>query len=597
MTRRGGKQKKRGGLVDLKEEPLLGPRKWNLLVDECDSKSSAPALPILSAKGTWKKTVKRLKVQEEEVKDEIPPNDKPIMDEIPPNDIINVETEENHIAKSFEEARLEIAAIAIEITEDPEGGLLHLSQILKKLRPFLSHPDASICQTALGTLFAIVKDLLPAYPIVKREAEEEEKKESKNLLSKEVKAMRRQDLSILAAYEDLLGRLENIDCPVAVPCLVELGLVAAHFNHYERVIDALVKAAFSPMNIAAMAGIGRIFKEDSQGKATWLILRKASELIKQRSYRAPLPFMTVIVDCLRINTEVSIDRKVQISHPTRKHLSKRDRKERKERLAVAQRQAEAEISANLSDRRRWAGESRRHLLRILFGILLSNGHSKGRDLNGKGRDQSLLLLTVLQALSKFAHLIGPEHLPDLLTRLKGLLHRDVDPTVGLQSLLTVAQLQSTVESLGTMDLAFLHRYLFELLAVSDEKLFAETDQKQVIDLLRRSFALSLGPKRLVPHVRLAAFAQRLADRIAASLPNDPSLAALALELLEGLFRDRPKLHSLLDQETFGQGSYRPDCPDPDLANPFSRSLPLPPNVQDPTCRGIIGRIRKLALIN
>ena len=71
-------------------------------------------------------------------------------------------------------------------------------------------------------------------------------------------------------------------------------------------------------------------------------------------------------------------------------------------------------------------------------------------------------------------------------------------------------------------------------------------------------------------MRLAAFAQRLAARIAASLPSDPSYAALALELLEGLFRDHPKLNSLLDQETYGQGSYRPDCPDPDLANPFSR---------------------------
>ena len=104
--------------------------------------------------------------------------------------------------------------------------------------------------------------------------------------------------------------------------------------------------------------------------------------------------------------------------------------------------------------------------------------------------------------------------------------------------------------------------------------------ESLFDSVMTKFFLS---KKHVPATRVASFIHRFAGIIENSNSNDLDLEGKLyfLRLILRLIDRHEKCRGLLDEDTLGVAAYLPNCPDPDLCNPFCKRLDL-----DSLTRGI-----------
>ena len=79
-------------------------------------------------------------------------------------------------------------------------------------------------------------------------------------------------------------------------------------------------------------------------------------------------------------------------------------------------------------------------------------------------------------------------------------------------------------------------------------------------------------KKHCPAVRVAAFIHRFSILITIDTRSEAKIYFLRLILR--LLERHEKTRGLLDEETLGVAAYLPNCPDPDLCNPFCKQLDL-----------------------
>ena len=227
----------------------------------------------------------------------------------------------------------------------------------------------------------------------------------------------------------------------------------------------------------------------------------------------------------------------------------------------------AEVEATTSQEKldKWNSETLKHLFRIYFGILKHNPTPS-------------LLPSVMAGLSRHAHRIGIEYFADLLQSLRQMMQlrgaEELDVISSLHCINTVDRIYSINENLAAMDLKYFYNSLFRQLA----RLSSMDSSLIVWDDLQGPLSTCLTnlfhPKRIIPSLRVAAFVQRLAD-LALVFIKSEVLAGPAVFLIENIktiLTHHVKAQGVLDPEPFGQGTYLPICEDPDLCNPYSRTL-------------------------
>lgn len=478
--------------------------------------------------------------------------------------------------KSLAEVRREVAALAVAITEDCESNVGRLGEMMQ-YADGRQHPQEVVSLALLCTL-ATLKDILPGYYI--RPLSEAEKTAK---VSKDVKRVRQFEQAVLANYHRFFRLLRDVIQPasghratkqqmpvvaIAVTCVCELVTGASHFNNFEDVLRLALIAmqlAHEPAVAKTCRALRDLFDADATGHATMLALRLLSTRIKECAYDCPAAWLGSLETVrVRVGAEARSGRAAAAARERKKHMSGRERKEWKARQEGLRRMAVAEAEVSREERERWNSDSLKHLFRIYFGVLK---HAPRPD----------LLPPVLAGLARHAHRIGVEYFADLLQSLRRLMDvpdgaGEMDIVPSLHCIVTVDRIHGMNESLAAMDLKFFYHALFRQigrLAAAPHACPWDTACAPLQACLETLF----HPKRHLPVVRVAAFAQRIADAASAYLAAGLYPAAVALlDHLRALLTHHTKAQSVLDREPFGQGAYAALCADPDLCNPFARSL-------------------------
>lgn len=556
--------------------------------DEGEADGTLAALPVLTHAGRWK-TLKLQRQDASATKDEGAGEQ---ADDGGAREAFGEEEEETLLETPLrlEQAKEELGTLAIAITEDPQENLGKMKEMMRFTDQSKFGPD--VVQLALISTLAVIKDTLPGYYI--RPLSEAERNAT---VSKDIKQIRTFDESILSNYRRFFELLKGIVHPkkqrkrskrhlpilhIALYCLQEMMLFAGHFNYFEDILRLVAYSLTLPWEgevERSCQAFRRLFETDESGQTTMLAVRLLSNMIKERNYECPAVWLSAL-ETVRIRAEQASrsrkNLKREIKKP-KKHMSSREQKEWKEKQEELARLAEAEGIVSREELNKWNAETLKFLFRIYFGVLK---HNPAPD----------LLPPVLAGLARHAHRIGVEYFTDLLQALRRLMEAgmrdgasrrlepepepesELDLVPALHCILTVDRIYAVNENLAAMDLKFFYNSLFRQLGR-----LARSPQTHDWDAVQRPLQSCLSnlfhPKRHLPALRVASFGQRLAD-LAQSFVGVGMMgpAVFAVENLRDILTHHERARAVLDREPFGQGAYLPACDDPDLCNPFSRSL-------------------------
>lgn len=571
-----------------------------------ESATRISALPIKSLSGEWKRKTTVIKEKEStETKSE----------QISEEPVAKEEEEQESAKKqdtvSFEECKEKLALLAMEITEDMDANVGKLKELLRYTRNGLLSPGASreseceLMRVGLITAVAVFKDILPEYSI--RPLTEVERQAK---VGKEVRKQRNLEETLLRSYGQYVDRLEEVlktvkrgdagIVSIAVACLGELASSAGHFNYYERILAALCSQVFNPrepVHSTAISGLSRVFAQDEIGRSTGHALRLLSDSIQARDYSPPVHVLTVLQhvrikvlaysrsDALPSDKRIASEEAARLDVYKKKavHLSKSQKKTLKAELVESIKSAHAEAEYSREERSKWSSDALKFLFRILFGIL-----KRFTSQEDPAKSISELLPEVMKCLCKCAQLLSVEYFGDLLSTLKrtiGLVEKDQSMLATLHTIQTVLQINtlqetsrvslSTTKTAAVIDMKFYYDLIYRQLEATPVAIAWSRDFEGLFESVITKLFLS---KKHCSTVRIAAFIHKFNDLSQAeNLPLDAKIYFFKL-LLRLLDRHEP-CRGLLESETLGVAAYLPNCPDPDLCNPFCKQVNLEESIR------------------
>jgi len=592
-----------------------------------------PALPIRTATGKWKQVTKRVKVEKAEMPERKQEPEAPVAP-------VNAQKPEPLVpVLNVDEVKEQIGLLAVDVTENTQENLKNVREILKfadatTFSAKQREESFAIQSTALITLLAIFKDILPNYAI--RPLTEEEKSVC---VSKVVKAQRNFDENLLNVYRLFVQRLEEIlktskkgDAqllPIAVACLGELVLFAGHFNFSDRINVGLVSQIFVSEPIAELAikAIGRAFGEDPNGKTTTHLTRLLSDSLHTRGYlNVTSPVIEVFLSIRSRNLYASKAHgpaitttydiaKSEAYRRKKGHLSKSEKKDLRLKLEESSKTAAAEAEYSMQERQKWSTNTLKFVFRVLFGILKAVEAEDGEG----GKSMITLLPAVLKCLARFSSYLSIEFYADLLVSLNRII---VNNTVQAKGFVTVARLPFTsiiyliqtvlqinmlqesapsIKGIPTVDLKFYYDLLYrEMLRIIKDPECLE-QWRSLESSLEHIMVLLFLSKRHVPAERVAAFSHRLLFLLDA-LSAHPEASKYLVRLLLRLLERHERARGILDADGGGLGiggAYQPDCPDPDFCSPFAKQLDIAAFLAknkklSNDCRQVLRNIQRLA---
>ena len=241
------------------------------------------------------------------------------------------------------------------------------------------------------------------------------------------------------------------------------------------------------------------------------------------------------------------------------------------------------------------------LFRILFGILK-------RCLHAEVKDRAVNLLPeVMKSLSKSSQFLSSEYFSDLLSTLKrtiSLIESEQSIPATLHTVLTVLQivsLQETskitiVSSSSLVDLKFYYDLIYRQIPGLSKITWNKEFEGLVEGVLSKLFL----SKKHCPAVRVASFIHRFGELLLTEDKFAFEGKLYVLRLILRLIERHEKCRGLLDEETLGVAAYLPNCPDPDLSNPFCKQLDLdvllkamPRSKDQKIPNDILGQIRRI----
>ena len=576
-----------------------------------------PGLPIRSAAGEWKRQAGVKVVAPKKTKAD---SDSDEMSKTIPSTILSSSNSESvdEIASptaSLDEVKEQLALLAMEITENVEENIGKLKELLKYTRPGLRKncpraEESELVQIGLITAVAVFKDILPGYSI--RPLTEVERQAK---VGKDVKKQRYFEETLLRSYGQFIDRLEEIlktvkrgdagIVPIAVGCLGELAVEAGHFNFYERILSALCGQIFNGKELissVAISAVEKVFTEDEIGRSTGHALRLISDAIQARDYLPEPRCLKVLqqvrikllafsrTDALPSEKRIASEEAVRLDVYKKKslHMSKSQKKNLKTELAESVKSARSEAEFSREEKSKWSSDALKFLFRILFGILKRFTNNDDHNSSNTQAHAIVLLPEVMKCLSKCAQFLSVEYFGDLLNTLKkiiNLIENGQSITATLHTIQTILQINSLQESsrvdilkgTGTgssscLDMKFYYDLVYrQLLNISDWS-------REFENLFENVIAKLFFSKKHCPPVRVASFIHRFANLIENESTSSIGLTDEAklyfLKLIVRLMERNEKARGLLDEETLGVAAYLPNCPDPDLCNPFCKQLNL-----------------------
>ncbi|ORX60441.1 nucleolar complex-associated protein 3 [Hesseltinella vesiculosa] len=501
-----------------------------------------------------------------------------------------------------------LAELASTILEDPEE---HVKS-LKQFRKIYATDNVTIKKLTLLTQLAVYKDILPGYRI--RPLTEQEMSVK---VSKEVKKLRDFEKILLSTYEMFLKDLQTLlskrnvsEDPslavVATRCLCDLLVTKPHFNFRLEIMVSVI-ARMSTLEWDEMAelsygAIVRLFEQDESGRYSLDAMKMITRMVRSKGYQVHEKVVATFMS-LRLKEEMrpvsSTDKDDQQASKKRKakdkpFLTKKARKALKETKLIEKEFEEAEAVVSQEEKEKHHTETLKLLFAFYFRIL-------------KKQASSPLLPSVLEGLSKFAHLINVDFFNDLLNALRDVMLQLEDSKhvnrggsgtrKRLLCVLTAFELLSGQGEAINYDLKDFYREVYQVLLRCTYRTALEEEQGHMLhtesELLLQCMDLMLLKKRQIPVDRLAAFVKRW-TLVSLNMPTKSSLRCLTL--VRRLLQKDQRLDALIQSEDRAStGVYQPLLQDPELCNPFGTSLYelfLYQNHYDPRIRQLAQAIQK-----
>ncbi|CCF60188.1 hypothetical protein KAFR_0J01210 [Kazachstania africana CBS 2517] len=317
----------------------------------------------------------------------------------------------------------ELAEMVEKIMENPEEN----TQALTRLCKMAESKNSNTCKFSMLALVPIFSSIIPGYRI--RPLTDTEKKEK---VSKDVARLRNFEQNLVLCYKryvDLLtslSKVPNNDDPIKV----NLGILAmqatnqiisnaSHFNFRNDVVMILIRRICKP-NLSAdptstqtIQTIQTLFKGDDEGNISAEIVRALSKVVKVRKYAIDevvvntLLSMEVLHDYDPNTRGEEAETRVRLKKKDRVHLSKKQRKARKEMQKIDEEMRNAELAVSVEERERNQAEILKLILSLYLNILKS-GNTK-------------LIGAVLEGLAKFGNMANFDLLGDFLQVMKEII--------------------------------------------------------------------------------------------------------------------------------------------------------------------------------
>ncbi|XP_047124104.1 nucleolar complex protein 3 homolog isoform X2 [Hydra vulgaris] len=567
----GRRKRKDDGVVPEFEKT---PRLSNITISEENKNKKIDLLPYKGDKGIILRQADRIEPEEEVSPHFTTPEKNTVVQELSA-----IEQMAKYNA-DINNKKIEIAHISQSVIENPEENIAKLKVLItycKKENPSV------IRKLSFLSLLEVFKDIIPSYRI--RELSEEEKTAK---ISWDVKKIREFEECLITSYQSYLQSLEDTlkDClkmlnknskislsikkklsklaALCTKCFCELLESASHFNFRTNIIAIIVPKMelsddLSEAGINCFNTIKNIFCNDSVGDISLEVVKFINKLVKSKPNVKSQVLETFLY--LRINADAlkmaavqgnKIERLKQ-KHEAMKKMSRKEKKRKKVEDKLNKELQEAEAVESEDKIQKAQTELIKFVFVTYFRIL-----KHGNNLN--------LLSVVLRGLSKFAHLINIEFFDDLMNCLQSLLLKEnLGISERLHCISTAFKILSGQGDVLVIDPRNFYTELYNLLPF----IGADMDEKNVHLALECLDMMLLKRRKQVSLPQVLGFFKRLSTMLL-HLNVEQMLDFLAL--VRNILQLHTKCDFLLDNESFGSGSFQPDISDPEHSNAESSCL-------------------------
>lgn len=501
-----------------------------------------------------------------------------------------------------ESKKFRLAEIGTALLTDPEANIKSLSEMLQ----ISKSEDRAIVALGLKSLLAVFKDIIPGYRI--RLPTE---KEQAMVVSKAVKKMRFYESTLLSVYKAYLLKLIYLgEKPafqrVAIRCICNLLEAVPHFNFRERLLAIVVKNISSADDVVrklCCAAIKSVFTNEGKhgGEVTVEAVRSIAALVKAHDCQLHPDsievFMSLVFDeDLGRAQKATVDkrtkskkfkkRKNQEEQPSQ--LPNNDKKKaRKEMISRTQEEVDADYKAasfaqDIAERRRMQTETLSAVFEIYFRILKHTFQTRTDASSVASSGGHPLLVSCLNGIGKFSHLVDLDFMADLMSYLGKLARGSSDvngsPESSLGGCLTVSErLQCCIVAFKVMksNLDALNIDLQDFYAQLYQLILEYRPGRDKGEVLAEALKVMLCDDRQHDMQRAAAFIKRLATF---SLCFGAAESMAALVTLKHLLQKNVKCRNLLENDA-GGGSvsgpvakYHPYASDPNLSGALASVL-------------------------
>ncbi|KAF2074816.1 hypothetical protein CYY_003880 [Polysphondylium violaceum] len=499
----------------------------------------------------------------------------------------------------IDNAKNDLAKISSKVITNPELNIQSLKEIFSIC---LKTKDMTIKKYSILSLCALFKDIIPGYRISKDLQEQSTpsnaSKKDAAKLSKDMKKVREYEKKLLKYYQNYLVLIENSinnilallqhkrpsggglgffkinggytgrDLKSLLQCIIKsvtiLLVSHPHFNFRTNLVTITARfTVFKEDDIAMMAleSVKSLFLNDSTGGETSLemvrclanVAKSAGYIIDPKVIRVFIAIhLTDVVE--KINPfGAATDDTWKVDKKDRKHLTRTEKKKRKEDKALDKEMKEAEAEYSMKEQRYLQTEILKSIFILYFRII-------------KKAPQSPALSSVLEGLAKFSHLISVDFLGDLLKVLSDLMENGI--TSIKNALNTNITAFKTIKLHGnTLNVDLKDYYVKVYSLLTDMVLPKENaNVETALDAINMMFY----DRKQTSIERVAAYVKRLST---VSLFLPPHAALSVVTLCQQLFVTYPKAQRLLETDhTYAGGEYVFDTLDPDHCNPFASTV-------------------------
>ena len=507
------------------------------------------------------------------------------------------------------EVKEKVAEISLKVIPAPEQNVLKLRSLIVLLNQGdqderLRCAYFSVQKLVAYSLTELFKTILPDYEIEgggegrRGEEGEEDGVPTKKRLNKEDYQLVRYERELLIMYKLFVDQLERmsllgskrakdfksdlLSCAVircnlsrvAVECICQLISSKPAFNLTERLVRITTRVMISSKSVevqqAGCEAFETLFRQDTSGEISWLIVRELTKLIKSAGIstepRVLYTFLSLNIRELPDEREKGKSNKNNIEEIRNrlKQMSRKQRKHNKEMQKLKKDLIKNDIEENTSK----VATIHTQILSQIFSIYFRVLKSAILEIDNPSKfcNFSKILDAVLAGLAQFAHLINMNFFEDVFNLLHKLLLSDA--LTGKQNfhcLITIFTILGGQGEVLTVDpQRFYAQFYRELLNLS-----CQADDKDVEMILRCVHVMLIRRKKNLTTNRMLGFIKRFATL---TLTNSTPTTMAFLSIVRYMLINFAKADILLDNENSGCGLFRSDTEDPEFCNASSTQL-------------------------